>query len=415
LGVLTLLAYDRTIKKGWKVGVITGPLCLLLALLSAEYAIVTIAYLFAYSVFMDHRRLQARFWNLTPYILVVTGWMIIYKIAGFGTSGCGVYTDPIQQPLLFMISVGKRLPVLFGGQWLPLPMEIFAMLPPFAATIMWIGLVMFIVIVSIVLFPILRRDNRARFWALGSMLAMIPMCASLPDDRLSIFVGLGAIGLLAQFLTSVYQKADWLPTRLSWKIPAKALFYMFLLTHFVISPILLPIKTMSFAHYLNPRFNQPAVSIPIDSNFTQQTMVFINPPGILFAKFIPYIRLAKGLSLPAFTWILADGSTPMTITRKDKWTLEIQLEGGFISTELEKFFRSSSLSMKVGQQVELSGMSVTVVSLTEDHRPDRVSFHFDVPLEDSSLKFLQWQAHAIIPFTLPAIGETVFLKAVPAF
>ena len=69
--------------------------------------------------------------------------------------------------------------------------------------------------------------------------------------------------------------------------------------------------------------------------------------------------------------------------------------------------------MKIGQEVALSGLTVKVLSLTDDARPKRVSFRFDSPLEDPSLNFVAWRLYEYVPFTPPQIGETLFLPARP--
>ena len=66
--------------------------------------------------------------------------------------------------------------------------------------------------------------------------------------------------------------------------------------------------------------------------------------------------------------------------------------------------------MIVGQRVELTGMTAKVLTLTSDGRPDQVSFTFDVPLEDSSLRWLWWDERGFAPFVPPSVGETVELS-----
>ena len=44
-----------------------------------------------------------------------------------------------------------------------------------------------------VLAPLLRRDRTARFWAGGMLLAVVPLCAMIPMDRILTAVGIGAL------------------------------------------------------------------------------------------------------------------------------------------------------------------------------------------------------------------------------
>jgi len=56
-------------------------------------------------------------------------------------------------------------------------------------------------------------------------------------------------------------------------------------------------------------------------------------------------------------------------------------------------------------------MRVEVARLTEDGRPLEAWVRFDVPLEDGSLFWLQWdwRQRAYAPFVLPGIGERVYI------
>ena len=70
--------------------------------------------------------------------------------------------------------------------------------------------------------------------------------------------------------------------------------------------------------------------------------------------------------------------------------------------------------MVVGQRVELTGMVAEVLTLTSDGRPDQVSFTFDVPLEDPSLRWIWWDDDGFAPFVPPPVGETVELSRAEA-
>ena len=410
-GVLTLSAFIRRVKDGWKPGVVIGPGCLLVALLSAEYAIVTIAYLLAYTAFLDQRSLKNRFLSLSPYLGVLTVWMVVYKVAGFGSFGSGFYTDPLAEPLPFLAAVVDRLPLLFAVQFATLPGGLLFIVSPSVSVTIRTGSLVFMTITCIFFYPLVRKDVNARFWASGLVLAMIPMCASLPDDRLLIFVGIGGFGLLAQFLHGIFTRADWLPDPLLWKVHATGLFLVLFLIHLVISPFTLPAAPARMTDFTDNMLKYPALHLPVGSEISRQTLVLVNPPSALLAAYLIQVRLSENLPLPERTWVLASGSDWMEVYRKDERTLEIQLHNGFIFAEMDKLYRSPSLPMEIGQQVDLSGITVTVLSLTEEGRPLKASFRFYKPLEHSSLNFLQWGTDSYVPFTIPEIGATRFLAA----
>ena len=77
----------------------------------------------------------------------------------------------------------------------------------------------------------------------------------------------------------------------------------------------------------------------------------------------------------------------------------------------DRLYRDLEHPMALGQRVELEGMTATVTSLTADDRPAEAEFRFTVPLEDQSLRWLQWLEGSYVPFTPPPVGRTVNLSA----
>jgi hypothetical protein len=75
------------------------------------------------------------------------------------------------------------------------------------------------------------------------------------------------------------------------------------------------------------------------------------------------------------------------------------------------FFGSGLNSLALGERVELTGMSAEVTALAKDGRPTEARVRFAEPLDDPSLQWLQWdwKKGAYVPFTPPAVGETVFV------
>jgi len=62
----------------------------------------------------------------------------------------------------------------------------------------------------------------------------------------------------------------------------------------------------------------------------------------------------------------------------------------------------------------LTGMTVEVTELIADGRPAEAAFRFDTPLEDRSLRWLEWIEGRFRPWSPPPIGETVELRPDPS-
>ena len=415
-GVWALLAHDRWRRDGWRIGAGAGPFLLGLSLLSAEAGIATCAYLAAHAVFLDRDRWWGRCRAMVPYAVVVAAWRIVWTRLDYGVSGLAYYVDPLDEPLRYAAAVLERAPLLMLGQWAGPPPDITLVLPSGVTRLIWVAALAFLVLLGLLLVPLLRRERTARFWAMGMLLSLAPICATFPSDRLLLFVGIGAMGLLAQFLADVFGRADRQPASRVRRGTARGLGYFFVLVHLILAPPALAFRT---GRPMGSRKSYDAILVntPLDRSVERQDVVIVNPPIAVAAGYLPVMRELAGQPIPRRVRILAPSLlNPMSLRRTGPRTVVVRPKHGYYTFMLDRLFRNDSHPMSVGQRVELTGMTVEVLSLTEDGRPAEAEFRFAVPLEDPSLRWLYWKDGVFIPFTPPAIGETVhFAPAIPSF
>jgi hypothetical protein len=413
-GVLALLAHDRWRRDRRLSAALIAPIMLLHSLLAKEEGLATCAYLAAYALFIDRGNLRKRCLSLLPAVAVVVGWRILWVLRGYGIADVGLYVDPLRDPARYATAVIAHLPCLLLGQWAGPPAESSLMNTLLGSAtvqgVWWAG-VAFPVLLAVILWPLLRRDAIARFWALGMLLSLLPVCATFPADRLLVFSGLGAMGLLARFLEGVFGGAAWQPAGRVWRKAAVALAGLLVFLHVIIAPGALVART---AYAAGPRIiEQFAVRLPLDASIAEQDVVLVNPPSVLYAVYFPAEREAAGLPPPRRIRILAPGIIGVTVHRADAHTLVIRAAGGYFAWTFDQLLRDERHPLKIGDRVALSDMTAEVTSLTPDGRPADASFRFVVPLEDASLRWLCWRDGEWGPFTPPAVGESVALPGVP--
>src|SRR5262249_34075614 len=130
-----------------------------------------------------------------------------------------------------------------------------------------------------------------------------------------------------------------------------------------------------------------------------------------FVGYIPDIRAWSGGVSPARLRLLAPGVVRSTIGRPDGQTLTVEPDGGYL-TGFDSVFRDpTARPFRPRQVIDLSDVQIRVLTITADGRPARVAFQFKVPLEDGSLRWLQWERGVYQPFALPAVGQTIDLPA----
>ena len=429
-GFLALLAHDRWRRDGWRPGALLAPLALAAALLAKEEALGVGAYLLAYAVFLDRAPWRRRVASLVPCALVGLAWFVAYKALGFGVVGSAMYVDPAHAPLAFAARVARNAPVLLTAQWGVPEADISSMLSAAAFRAHWLWAVGFLALLGVALWPLVRRGRVARFWALGMLLSVVPVCAAFPMNRLLMFPGLGAMGLLALWLGGLRAKAEWLPHAGAWRGLARGLGVLFVILHLIAAPLLFPVRTVGI-WFVGKLAETHYASLAPGPEAAEQTWVFVNPAACSHMLWM-IARTTKGQPVPEHCLNLGPSSAPVAIERTDERTLVVRPTAGYLLplggspvpgrpapafslAHMVRFFdtlfRGPDHPMRLGEKVELTPATVEITALTADGRPAEATFRFRVPLEHPSLRWFTCRRGDFEPFTPPAIGEAVSLPS----
>lgn len=408
-GLLTLMAHDRWRREQWPPGVFLGPASLLLTLLAGESGLAVCAYLLAYALFVDLEGIRARVMSLVPYALIAVVWLIVYGLGGYGTNGSGFYVDPLTEPLRFAAAVAWKMPLLLADQLGLPPSSIVLFLPGpvIAGMVAWA--LAFLAGALWLLLPLLRRDRAARFWFTGMILSLPLVCSTMPHSRLLMFAGIGAFGLLALWIGGVVERAGWVRQDRPWQAGSRGMVWFFLIAHVIVAGLMLPFNATSAA--FARRYIQDATSkVAAGHEFEHQDVVILNHPVVFYAHSFQTARILDGQPAPRRVRVLAPGTVPLRVHRRDAYTLTVRPDGGYLAAPFDDVFRAPALPFTKGESVNLTGLAIHIVELTDDGRPAEVDFRFSVPLEDASLRWLQWGGGGYVAFVPPAVGESVEVR-----
>lgn len=415
LGVLSLAAFVAARQGTWSSGKWVGPLLFALALLSGEAALGAAAYLFAYVVWIEEGPLWERLKLLWPYVLIGLLWAAAYGLLGYGTVGSGMYIDPVRSPGQYVLAVVSRLPLLLLAQFAVPPADLWMQVSPQlqvqAGLVVW-GL---LAVVGWACHRLLRGDKQSGFFATGMVLSLLPVCSAWPMDRLLLFSGLGAFGLIAQLVMRLAEGltgglADQPTGSRVWR---KLVLGAVVLVHIVGAGLLLPLRIAFINKTFGGLDERAAMTLPAHDKLHGKTLVFVNAPDPLVASYSVVYRYLHGRTMVSDMRLLAvvlRGT--LDITRSDERTLLVSPSEGFFQEPLSRVFRSATLPFVAGDTVKLSNMTAEVLAVSADGVPQKVAYRFDRPLEDAQLVWATWAERGFVPFVPPVVGQTVTLPAI---
>ena len=426
-GILTIIFHDRWRRQGSVVSAVLSPLFFTLSLLSAEAGIATAAYLVAYAMILDRGKVTHRALSLLPALCVAGVWRLVYSFLGYGVYDSGLYIDPIREPLQFAAAVLERAPILLLGQLGFPPVDAFSILSDPALKLIWFTALVFLALVLIILLPLFQKNRVARFWGIGMLLAVVPASTvSTLSGRHLLFVGLGVMGLLGEFIGGLFAKNEWVPHIRIWRIPAWSLCLILLVLHIgaaglgrILAPIILSQVNHTRESYLQ---------VGMEPELEEQDLIIVNSPSPYLFMYFPFFRDEQGAPIPRTTRILVPAFVPLEVIHaKDDALVVRTLSANLLSLEpptqetpwniafslwrLNDTFSTKDFSNQNNNKIQLSNITIGISRIGEEGLPKEVAFRFNVPLEDPSLKFLMWdwQTGSYVPFKLPPVGGTVHI------
>jgi hypothetical protein len=404
-GFLTLLGHDSWRRSSLKIYSVLAPVAFVVSLLCGEAAIAAAGYLVAYALFNERGKPAARVAGLLPYMIAGSVWLIIYTRLGYGTAYIGLYIDPGKDALRFAANFVQHLTVLLLGHFTLPPSDLWSFLPAWPARIYAAGAAAGIFFIAWCLWPLLKQDRTARFFALGTVLAAIPFCAALPSNRHLFFTGLGSMGLIACFLAQVLEKPAWFVP--CWGRPRALLAGIWFFSCAVVYPLLFAPATLMNIILQKPLTLAAETIAPQNDDCLSGQTIIVSVPYDQMLFYLPFIRAAHGQPSCLNTYLLSAGLQPVEVQRADERTLVIRIQNGMLKGAWEQSFRDSAAPLEKGYTRQLPGFSATVTALSDGGLPAEIRYVFNKQLEDHSLRWVTWSDKGFVPFVLPAPGKTV--------
>lgn len=382
-----------------------------LSLAAAEAALAITGYLLAHELFLSARSQVQRLFRLLPYALISLLWIGFWHQQGYGVSGPGFYIDIANQPLQFLEKVIYRAPAYLVGQFALPPAELFGAveLLPNPGIARWLAGTYAVGVLAVLygfFRPLLKHSALARFYALGLVIAVLPICASSLVSRSLWYVSFGAAGLIALYVShyrvlvsgsAPLKRARWFARTL-------------LVIHLLLSPIIFLLLPKA-ADLLDVAMDSRTVHLPVHRAEQPQLLLLTSLSYVGNVTF-PMLKdqaLSLGQSphrqAPVLTRIrgLVEGKGRFTLQRPQADTLIATAEEAFTS------MASPPYGFSAGHQVILDDVKMTITRVNSDGQPVQIRYDF-APSALAGYTVMAWQRDRFVPAQLPGLGQSLKLQ-----
>ncbi|HMI88717.1 MAG TPA: hypothetical protein VK550_31780, partial [Polyangiaceae bacterium] len=405
LGLVALLFHDRWRgQRSGRAGVVAFG-AFAMGLLAGEAAIGACAYIGAYALFIDRADRKSRLLSCLPYASIIVVWRAAYQWLGYGAQGSDAYLDPGREPAAFLARLPEQLAMLIQGQFGIFSADLWFWSPSEAVPTLIAAAFVTCAVLAVLLFPLLKSDARARFWAAGAVGSLVPSASSIPGDRLLLLAGVGAMALLAQAISAFVEKQPPFATLGKWRAVVGIALAGLFLRRVVAAPLMLPFR----AHSMEAvgRLADFAADAVQAADASPRTVVVLNTPANVLSSYLALTLATRGAKVPEHVRWLAPAHSELTITRLSERVLRVRPAEGFFSQWTDWLYRSQRNPLRSGERIALADMTVTIGPLTPNGTPATADFEFLDPLEARGYLWLRWNGDACVPCAPPAVGETL--------
>ena len=417
-------------REGGIGGAILACVFLALSLLSAEAGIATAAYIGAYALVFEQGKWSRRILSLVPAVAVVILWRVVHGALGYATHASGVYIDPGAEPLRFAVAALERGPIMLFAQIFGSAADLYYIFSDPAQVKVYAVVAVVLLVLLATLRPLLRQDRVARFWLVGMIWAVVPVCATMASNRNLLFVGVGGMGLVAQFIGGVVS-GNARPSRWRlWRMPVWTFCGLFLFVHVFCSAGGRVVAPWMYSKWTG--ITELTFDVDLPDEASKYDVVVVNSPAPLFLIGLPAKAALEGHGAPRSLRVLAPAYSPLKVSRTADKVLEVRAMTGsllfwerpeeiwlhfiFFLEDFNTIFRDPRNGFSVGESIELDRLAIEVKAVDADGQPVAVEFRFDVSPGDPSMRWFMWRydlKKPFVPFVVPAVGESVEIAGVP--
>ncbi len=405
-GVLGLFFHIQWREQGRRNALVGALVSFALALLCGETMVILSPYVLAYEFFSGPGAAKDKLRGLLPFGVLMAIYFVAYRAMGYGAGGSDMYLDALGTPVAWFQAMLGRVPAAIAGLTLNAPPDFIfdQSLVPLFTLLGAVGLTLFALLVWGVWPRLEASERRTVGWMLtGAFVSTWLSNSAFAGSRTLIVPSLGMAAALAVVLRHAWTGRALKP-RAGAVLAGAAVMAVI---HVVGSPYIWwqTMDQYSQADALMGRVEARYKEAFDQEKLPNQRVVVLNAPNGIIGIYGSVRWWSSGLTLPKAWWVLSYSLHEQKVTRTGPNSLELALTKGghFLDSVEERIHRAARHPVHQGDTFDMQGMVVKIEE-ADAQGPTRISYTFDVPLEDPSLKLVQWQNKKVVPWVPPAVG-----------
>lgn len=381
LGIPALFVYTRARASGALRDRLLALVLFSIAFLGGEYTLSFLAYVVTFELVRADDRPMQRIVGVLPFAVPCAVYMGVRGSLHYGSIGSGYYSDPFHAPELFLFFAPRRFATLFLDAWLGLDNDTINWSIPW-----WLVLGACAIagwIVWKVLRHVLRESpsasRRAALWlGLGSVLAMVPVLAVVPGQRV---LGAAMFGI-APMVALVFEGA-WFPRVIEARRGAAELTQLTALAlgfaHFVHGPV--------NAALLDAHFHESSLTFARHTREIRERFVDAADTDIVIVRgtggsfFVPFGIDAEGVLPHRFAVLSWTTHVLVVRTGERGFDMFAPVDAGIFPWGEGNLHLDVAWALSVGDTFHAPGFTVTVTEVQQGHTTG-VHFEFDEALAE---------------------------------
>ncbi len=369
--------------------------------LTGEYALCFIGYLIAFELCRRAESPLRRLIGALPAVVPLAGYVVVRAALGYGARASGFYRDPVTAGGAFVEALPRVLSVLIAASWLGVDViSPWLAFRAFRATLVLGAGVLAVCSVGTAQRRRSVVDPGGGAWlACGSVLALLPLAATEPSQRLLGVSAIGVSAVVSVLLANGIRRIG-SPLRQAALIGVAAAAAFIHLAAAPFQTRRLSLETVEDMIENLARFD----TVPRDARSIDTTLV-LRASGGLPVLSAPYLLREES---PRHWRVLSHTFEQTTAVRISARSIEVTND----SVPLFPIGRNGivrATPFSVGNVTQIAGMRATVLRVDEMGSPLAVRYEFDRDLDSSELAWISEGRAGFVDVVPPPVGFGVRL------